>query len=94
MGAKAMIRKLTIMDVIKGLLFCFVMLLFMGFFFLIVKLVIEDNIFNIENPLYAIIGGGLFLIIFGLIMGFSRVRQAGYTKNIVAELLKIMKSNK
>lgn len=94
MGAKAMIRKLTIMDVIKGLLFCFVMLLFMGFFFLIVKLVIEDKIFNIENPLYAIIGGGLFLIIFGLIIGFSRVRQAGYTKNIVAELLKIMKSKK
>ncbi len=94
MGANAMIRKLTIMDVIKGLLFCFVMLLFMGFFFVIVKLVIEDNIFNIENPLYAIIGGGLFLIIFGLIIGFSRVRQAGYTKNILAELLKIMKSKK
>lgn len=56
------------------------------------KLVIEDNTFNIENPTYSIIGGGLLPIIFGLIIGFSRVRQAGYIKNIVAELLNILKN--
>jgi len=94
MSAKRMSQKLTIMDVIKGLLFCFVILLFSGFLFLFVKLFIEDNILNIENPSYAIIGGGLILIIFGLIIGFSKVRQAGYSKNIVAELLKIIKSKK
>ena len=82
------------MDVIKGLLFCLVLFLFSGFLFLIPKLFIEDNILNIENPLYAINGLVIFPIIFGLIIGFSRVRQAGYSKNIVAELLKIIKSKK
>ena len=87
-------KKLTFMDVVKGLLFVAGMYLFLGFLFSIVHLVFEENILNIENPLYAIIGGAIFLILFGFIIALSKVSQAGYSKNIIAELLKIIKGRK
>ena len=87
-------KKLTFMDVVKGLLFVAGMYLFLVFLFSIVHLVFEKNILNIENPLYAIIGGAIFLIFFGIIIAFSKVRQAGYTKNIFAELIKTVKGKK
>jgi len=66
----AMRKKLTFMDVVKGLLFVAGMYLFLVFLFSIVHLVFEKNILNIENPLYAIIGGAIFLIFFGIIKTF------------------------
>jgi len=84
-------KKLTFMDVVKGVLFFSGMYLFAGILGGIIVLVFEKNIFHIENPLYAITGGALFLIVFGFIIAFSKVIQAGYSKNLVAELLKCIK---
>ena len=80
------------MDVVKGIIFFSGMYLFAGIFMLVANLIFEKNIFNIQNPLYAIIGGAIFLIVFGIIIAFPKVRQAGYSKNIVAELLKTIKN--
>ncbi len=89
--AFAMRKKLTFMDVIKGLLFCFIIILIIGFIGRSVKLIFEDNILNIENPNYAIIGGAFFLIVFCFVVAFSKVPQAGYSKNILVELIKLIK---
>jgi len=79
-------QKLIFMDIVKGVLFFAGMYVTAGIFGGIAVLIFEKNILGIEKPLYAITGGALFLIVFGFIIAFSKVRQAGYSKNIVSEI--------
>ena len=64
LGSVIKMQKLTLLDIIKGLLFCAVGLaicfLFMGLF----GAIFFDNILNIENPLYLVLGATGFLVVY------------------------------
>lgn len=81
-------QKLTIFDIIKGLLFCAVGLAICFVLIGLFGAIFFDNILHIENPTYLILGATGFLVVYCSMVAISKVKQAGYQKNILSELLK------
>ena len=88
LGSTIKMQKLTILDIVKGLLFCAVGL---AICFLVTGLfgsIFFGNILKIKNPLFLVLGATGFLVFYCFIIALSKVKQAGYQKNILSEVFK------
>ena len=85
-------NKFTFLDIVKGLLF--LVGLFVAYFIVmwIGGTVFFDYILNIKNPVILIILISAFLVLFVSMVALSKIKQAGYQKNIFSELYNQIKS--
>jgi len=85
-------NKFTFLDIVKGLLF--IVGLFVAYFIVmwIGGTVFFDYILNIKNPVILIILISAFLVLFVSMVALSKIKQAGYQKNIFSELYNQIKS--
>lgn len=86
--------RLTLVDLVKGLCFFSGLALLSVFFLVGVVGEFLDTMLESRSPLIVIIGAAVFFSVYGLMVAFSRIKAAGYDKNIFSELCNILKGRK
>jgi hypothetical protein len=84
-------KQFTLLDIIKGLLFIVGLLALYFLMMWIGGTVFFDYILNIKNPIILILVFTGFLVLFVSMIALSKIKQAGYQKNIFSELYKLFK---
>jgi hypothetical protein len=84
-------KQFTLLDIIKGLLFIVGLLALYFLMMWIGGTVFFDYILNIKNPIILILVITGFLVLFVSMIALSKIKQAGYQKNIFSELYKLFK---
>lgn len=84
-------KRFTLLDIFKGLLFIFGMIAAYFIMMWIVGTVFFDYILEIQNPIVLILVATGFIVLYVSMMALSKIRQAGYQKNIFSELYKQIK---
>ena len=84
-------KQFTLLDIIKGLLFIVGLLALYFLMMWIGGTVFIDYILNIKNPIILILVITGFLVLFVSMIALSKIKQAGYQKNIFSELYKLFK---